>query len=241
MDANYIKSRYKVIHVLRESGFFSAVLAVDIESRDKTEYLLNIYKSSLTSRYVDVFDKLKHCNDFVEKFIFNGTLTAVFRFNKSTHFNDVFNKNTRLLWQERLDYAQLLFHHALSVSDYPAEVARAALEPDNIFVNLNDKKLVINYVVSPEVGDIKKNLISQLAIPARIILTNSSRLLAGELDFLEQLESKDSGSIASVYSAWQSLKTELTAEYEKLDKMNFINRWFYLVLSRSRFNKKNNP
>jgi hypothetical protein len=165
-------------------------------------------------------------------------LTAVFRYSKATRFSDVFNKNSRLLWQERLDYTQLLFHHALSVSGYPDEVALAALEPDNILVKLNDKKLVINYIISPAVSDVKKNVISQLAIPARIILTSCSRLLSGEQDFLKQLESQSPGSIASVYSAWQSLKTELTIEYEKLDKMNFITRWFYLLTSRSRFKKK---
>lgn len=44
-----IRSRYKVTHVQLAQEGYAALLAVDIESRDKREYLLNVYVGSWSS------------------------------------------------------------------------------------------------------------------------------------------------------------------------------------------------
>ncbi len=123
MDAILINSRYKVTHVLHAQADYAAVLAVDIASREMTEYLLNVYESGLKRQYVSCFDALKFCPEFINMFIAEDALVAVFRAAASETINSVFYKGADIPWDERLRYAQMVMHLALSVSDYPPEVS----------------------------------------------------------------------------------------------------------------------
>ena len=78
MEAMLIRSRYKVTHVQLAQEGYAALLAVDIESRDKREYLLNVYEGELVKRYVACFDQLRHCPQYHGMFMDRGSLVAVF-------------------------------------------------------------------------------------------------------------------------------------------------------------------
>ena len=127
MNALLIKSRYKVTHVLHASEEYAACLAVDIESREKTEYLLNVYEGALSRQYVNSFDLLHHCPEYVGMFIDAGALVAVFRAAAAPDIDSVFYKGADVPWETRLHYAQLVMHLALTVSGFPAQIGCAAL------------------------------------------------------------------------------------------------------------------
>ena len=78
MDAILIRSRYKVTHIQYAQDQYAALQAVDLESREKREYLLNVYEGELVKSYVDSFDRLRHCAAYHGLFMDQGNLVALF-------------------------------------------------------------------------------------------------------------------------------------------------------------------
>lgn len=239
MDTHFIKGKYKVMQVLAEDVNYSAVLGVNIESKEKTVCLLNIYKGEFASGYAGIYNNLRHCKEFVEKFISDGAMVAVFKYHAAASFDEVFHEKAKLTWQERLDYAQLLFHLALTVSDFPPEVGCAAFKAENMLIDKAGKRLCINYMIAPSGRDAKNEIMPLLQASVRKVLpANRFFIAAAERSFLGRFESGQLKTIASVYSAWQGVKAEITAEYEKVDAMNVITRGFFMLTSRFKKDKK---
>ncbi len=75
-------------------------MAVDLESRDKREYLLNVYEGQLVKTYVDSFDRLRHCPAYHGMFMDKGSLVAVFDAVDGTPIDQVFYKGAQVEWQD---------------------------------------------------------------------------------------------------------------------------------------------
>ena len=99
MDAILIRSRYKVTHIQHAQDQYAALMAVDLESRDKREYLLNVYEGQLVKTYVDSFDRLRHCPAYHGIFMDKGSLVAVFDAVDGAPIDQVFYKGAQVSWQ----------------------------------------------------------------------------------------------------------------------------------------------
>jgi len=238
VDAILIKSRYKVTQVLYACEDYAALLAVDLESRDKTEYLLNVYDGTHGRRYVGIFEQLRHCREYMEKFVSDGALTVVFTFKPATGIDDVFYKGAVNDWLTRVHYAQLLFHLALSVSDFPPEIACAAFLSRNLKVLPSDKQLAVNYVIPPMDDLNAREVIFLLSDQVRKVLTRRFCMSVLERKFLESLEANAFTSIIALYSEWQEVMKTITVEYERVYKMWLPRRLLHFAISRLRRKKR---
>ena len=232
MDAILIKSRYKVTQVLYVEQDYAALLAVDIESRDKSEYLLNVYEGALAKRYAGVYSSFKHCPEYVSMFLADSALVAVFKYKRAQDIDDVFFKGAAIDWKTRLQYAQLLFHLALSVSDFPPELACAAFLARNQKILSNDMKLFINYIASPIEGAGSRELIFLLTDSIRKVLIRRFYMSRLERNLIAQIESGALASVTTIYSAWQEAYDKLTKEYEKVWGKSALSRFMHFAKSR---------
>ena len=241
MNAILIKSRYKVTQVLYADGGagYASLLAVDIVSRDKTEYLINVYEGALGRRYAGIYERLQHCPEYAGAFLSDGALVAVFTYKRAQDIDDVFYKGATAEWKTRVHYAQLLFHLALSVSDFPPEISCAAFLSGNLKILRNDMKLAVNYMVSPIAEASRRELIYMLSDNILKVLPHRFYMPSDELEFVKTLESGAFTSVAALYSAWQDVMARITAEYERVYNMNAFRRALHFLSARlSRSSKK---
>ena len=234
MESILIRSQYKVTQVLYVEADYAALLAVDIKSKDQSEYLLNIYEGSLGKTYAGIYEGFRHCPQYVGIFITEGALVAVYTYKRGEEIDEVFYKGAAYDWQVRLHYAQLLFHLALSVSDFPPEIGCAAFLPSNLSILKNDMALSVNYIASP-ISDVnERELIYMLSDNILKVLPRRFQMAAAEISFLDKLESGYFTSVAALYSAWQAVSAELHMEYEKAYKMNALQRLLHFAAVRFR-------
>ena len=238
MEIQLVKSRYKITQVLRAGKDFAAFLAVDIESRDHTEYLLNVYEGAAGKRYVGRFESLRHCPEYVGMFTSDGALVSVFSYKQAENIDEFFYRGAKVSWRRRLDFAQQLFHLALSVWEYPPEISCAAFLTENLRLLPHDNKLFVNYLLPPMdsmdsldslAGMNNRELLYLLSDQVQKVLMRRFQMCAAELDFLEELESGVFTSITVLYSAWQKLERELSAEYAKVFAMAEPMRTIYFA------------
>ena len=239
MDLMLIRSRYKITQVLHVGTDYAAFLAVDIESREKTECLLNVYEGALGRQYASLFGRLQHCPEYESMFLSNGALVTVFAYRQAVDIDSVFYKGANVTWQMRLQYAQLLFHLALSVSDFPSEIACAAFLTKNLKILRTDMKLAVNYIIPPIPGTNSRELIYMLTDQIRKVLIRRFEQSHAERAFLNELESGVFTSVAPLYSHWQTVLREITAEYERVYALSAVLRtWHFITGYFSKFRKK---
>jgi len=147
-----INSRYKVTRILYAEPDYAALQAVDIESREKTEYLLNVYEGALGRHYADCFDRLQYCPEYIDMFLTGGALVAVFKLNTFADIDSYFFKGADIPPETRVGYAQELFHLALCVFDFPPEISCAVLYSRNLRMQPADAALTANYMIAPLSG-----------------------------------------------------------------------------------------
>lgn len=239
MDAILIKSRYKVTHILRVEQDYAALQAVDVESREKAEYLLNVYEGALSRQYVKSFDKLRHCAAYRGMFMADGALAAMFTYKEGEDIDSLFYKGADVAWDVRVEYAQLLFHLALSVCDYPSEVGCATFLTQNLIVLPKDRQLYVNYVVQP-LGELNsRELVYLLTDQIRKVFVKRFASPNAELAFMETLGLHAFTSVPPLYSFWLEAKARIEAEYEKIYKKGSLQRGLYLVfMNLARWAKK---
>ena len=229
MDAIFIKSRYKVTHVLHAQEDYAAVLAVDIESREKTEYLLNVYENELKRQYVRCFSALRFCPEFVGMFIAEGALIAVFHALEGGGIDSVFYKGADISWDERLGFAHMVMQLALSVSDFPPEIGCAALLSRNLLIRRAAGRVSVNYAVLPLEGMNARELIYLLGDQIEKILLKRFSSADAELEFVKALKSGVYTSVPPLYSHWLEAQKEIRAQYGRVYKMNALPRALYLT------------
>lgn len=225
-----IKSRYKITHSLCEWGDYAAFQAVDIESREKTEYLLNVYRGAAAKQYAPVFDSLHHCPQFAGLFIHQGALVAVFSFAAAGDINGLFYKGAQIDWQTRVHYAQELFHLALRVSAYPPEIACAAFLSENLQVRPKQLELSVNYKVLPMGEMNRRELLYLLGDQLKKVFLPRFSDSTAERRLIAYLDTAGDQPLSAVYSVWQDYRKEITAEYEKLYAKGSVRRAGYLAV-----------
>ena len=229
MQPILIKQQYKVIQVLCAEEDFAAFLAVDIESREKKEYLLNVYEDARIKQYISAFSELKHCPQFVEMFAGEGMLAVVFTYRAGTCIDDVFYKGAEVDWRTRMHYAQLLFHLGLSVYNFPCEIGCAALLSCNLVLRMNEKTLETNYLVRPMDGMNERELTFLVCDQIKKVLLKRYSSPNAELSLLQTLEAGRFKNAKELYAYWVRVKDTIYAEYEKIEAKPAVGRALYLL------------
>ena len=223
-----IKSRYKVTYVCYAEENYAALIATDVESRDKDEYLLNVYEGELIKRYIGIYDRLRHCPEYCYMFMYEDALIGVFKSHQGKSIDEVFYKGAVHEDSVRLAFAHSLFHMALTISDFPPELGCAALLSDNLRVMYNERRIAVNYAARPlaqmnaremaflTIDQVKKVLLRRYASPA------------AEIKFLDALENQVFLTPVALYSFWMQSRGEIKADYEKLAAKAGLSRMLYL-------------
>lgn len=229
MDAILIRSRYKVTHIQHAQEGYAALQAVDVESREKHEYQLNVYEGELIKPYVDCFDRLRHCEEYKGMLMDQGSLVAVFDLVEGTPIDQVFCKGAQVDWQTRMAFAQELFHLGLEISDYPPRIACAALLSDNLRLWPKEGRLAVRYQIRP-MEEMNPREIALLTIDQvkKVLLKRFSSPKA-EIDFLNSLQEQAFLTPAILYSHWSAAKPGIQADYEALYAKNALQRGLYLL------------
>ena len=228
MDAILIRSRYKVTHIQHAQDQYAALMAVDLESRDKREYLLNVYEGQLVKTYVDSFDRLRHCPAYHGIFMDKGSLVAVFDAVDGAPIDQVFYKGAEVSWQERVDAAQALFHLGLSISDYPPEIACAALLSDNLRIWPKEGRLEVQYQVLPLADMNPREEALLLMDQVKKVLLRRFSSPKAEIRFLDSLEEQAFLTPVALYSHWLRAKEGIIADYEALEAKSSLQLALYL-------------
>ncbi|MDR1298700.1 MAG: hypothetical protein LBJ84_00415 [Oscillospiraceae bacterium] len=233
MEISLIRSRYKVTSVIRAEDGYAALRAVDIERGDKREYLLNVYEGASARRYAACFDSLRRCPEFREVFLSEGALIAAFEYTDAPCIDRLFYVGADIPWALRVQYARLLLHLALTVSDYPLEIACAAFYSDNLIPLRKEAGLAVNYIVQPAAANARE-LIYLLSDQLRKVLLRRFGSTGAEHDFLDLLESGRYDSVGKIYSRWHEIEPAVEEEYARLEAMNAAGRAIKLLSGAAR-------
>ena len=228
-----INSRYKVTRILHAEPDYAALQAVDIESREKTEYLLNVYEGALGRRYADCFDRLQYCPEYMEMFLTDGALVAVFKLDTSADIDAFFYKGADIPLETRVSYAGALFHLALCVFNYPPEISCAVLFSQNLHVRPTDKGFAANYIIAPidglQAGPNHREFFYLLYDQVKKIFLLRFDSEDAEIELLEDmrqaLERGGNISMSALYAHWLDIGEEMLAQSEKTAAMNPVERF----------------
>ena len=234
MDTMLVRERYKVVRVSDVREDYAFAEAVDILDREKSGCLLNLYEGPLLRAYLPCFDKLTACPAFLGMFLEGETLVTVFRDCTGTPIDQVFYRWDKHDWKTRLEYAEQLFHQALSMADLPPEVSCATFLSENLLVDERNRELRLRYHVVPLEGMNARELVYLTCDQAHKILLSRFSSPREELEFLDELDRGTCLSVVQLYALWRERSETIRTAYEKLEKKNFFWRWCSLVWGRIR-------
>ena len=229
MDALLIRERYKVVQVLYAQQNYATLLAVDIQEREKTTFLLNVYEGEYLKPYLRCFHELCCCGAYREMFVWENHLVAVFTYREGLNIDQVFYKGARLNWQLRLTAAQALFHQVLSMWDFPPRISCAALLSPNIQVFRDESMLEFNYGVQPLEEMDRRELVFLLSDQISKVLMLRWDSPLEERRFVRELCRGGDSSGVVVYGKWLAAEPEIRKAYEMIEKKSTLSRWLYLL------------
>ena len=231
MDGILIRERYKVARVLRAQRDYALVETVDIQERTTPVRLLNLYEGELLHRYGKICAEIRKedCPLFRGMFLERDTLAVLFDDCQGTTIDELFFRGDRWDWRERLEYAELVMHHALSLSPLPPEVACAAMLSENLIIDTAKKAVFSRYMLLPLEPMNGRELVLLTADQIQKILPRSLRSGKAERAFLGRLERGEFPSIVPFYSAWREARKDIEQEREAFEKSNFIKRGLYIL------------
>lgn len=242
MESMLIRERYKVARVLRAQRNYALVEAADIQERETPIRLLNLYEGELLHRYGRICAGIRteDCPAFRGMFLEGDTLAVVFDDCKGVDIDSIFFLGDSWGWRERMDYAEMVLHHALSLSALPAEVACAAMLSENLLFDTDKKALASRCMILPMEPMNGRELVLLACDQIQKILPR--KLSSGKVEsaFLERLERGEFTSIVTLYSAWRGTREAITKEREAFDASNPVNRGLSLLkrgLGRIRFKR----
>ncbi len=228
MESGMRKARYKVTHTLCSRPDHEAIVCVDVEDREKRECLINVYRAGAAARYVACFDSLRHCGEFRGMFLADGALNAVFALCGGKPIDEVFYRGADIAWQTRLRFAEELFHLGLAISDFPAEIACAAMLSENLRVFPEENRVGVNYVVAPVDWASQREAALLAADQAKKILLRRFSSPKEEIRFLDGLEAGAFQTPVALYAYWQANKSAIWQDYERLYAKPSLGRALYL-------------
>lgn len=234
MEPLLIRERYKVIQVLYAEENYAALQAVDIQDREKTPYLLNVYEGDYLKIYLRCFHELRGCGAYREMFVWENHLVAVFAYWEGLDIDQVFYKGAQLDWRLRLVAAQALFHQALAMWEFPPQVSCAALLSENIQVFQEKQLLAMNYAVRP-LGELeRRELVFLLSDQIQKVLLHRWDSPLEERRFVRELRTGTEQSSVAVYGKWTAAEPSIRAAYERIESKSALGRWLYLLFMNLR-------
>lgn len=238
MESLLIRKRYKVLRIITRQQDYALLEAVDISDRETPACLLNLYEGELLHRYARIFTGLQQedCPGFRGMFLQQGTLVTVFDLSKGEPIDNVFYRGDAWSWQDRLFYAELLLHKALSLANLPPELSCAALLSDNVLVDTNERRIQVRWMLRP-LGEMNpRETVLLAADQVRKILPVTLRAGKEELRFRDELCSGAFRNVVSLYGRWREAEQAIRAEREEFESKNFIRRAL-ILLCRSIFRR----
>ena len=243
MESMLIRERYKVARVLWAQRDYALVEAADIQERATPIRLLNLYEGGLLHRYAKICSGIRKedCPAFCGMFLDNDTLAVVFDDCKGVSIDNAFFRGDSWNWRERTDYAELVLHHALSLSTLPPEISCAAMLSENLLFD-TEKKTVVSRHMIPPMNSMNARELALLS-GDQILKILPRRFSSGKCEgaFLDSLERGEYLSIVTLYSAWRKTRKAIEEEREAFDKTNPILRGISMlkrVVLRIRFRRK---
>lgn len=244
MSALLLRGQYKVTCVLYAEASYAALQAVDIRSRDKKLYLLNVYEGAYLKAYLRCFHDLRNCGSFREMFVWEESLVAVFDCRQGFPVDRVFYKGASVDWHLRMKAAADLFRQALLMSDMPPEISCAALLSENVQMFLEEECLRVNYMVPP-LGEMnQRELVFLLSDQIQKILEIRWDSPQQERAFVRELSRGGERSVVAAYGKWTAAEPGILAAYEELEGMSALKRMLTLLVLnlkdwvKLRFNKR---
>ncbi len=231
METMLLRERYKVVRIIWSQPDYALAEAVDIQDRETPTLLLNLYEGELLYRYGSICSSISQvdCPQFRGMFLEGETLSVAFEDCKGVNIDQVFHRGDRWNWQDRLDFAQLVLHQALSMANLPPEVSCAAMMSDNLMVDVPERRVRVRYMLRPTEPLEPRELALLAEDQVRKILLRRLRSADAELAFLDRLDRETFRTIVPLYAAWRQALPEIQAEYEDYEEKSFIGKGFTLL------------
>lgn len=222
-----VKSKYRVVRVLTAQRDYAALEAVNIEERNNTEVLLNVYEGESKKRYIRLFSAFTGCRDFVECFISDESFVAAFKLTEGDEIDEVFNLDSKFSPEDRIYYADRLLGELLRISDLPYDISCSVMLSENILFDLGSRDVRFRWRIEPlpEANERELNCLvgDQLdkIFPRRVCSADSERR------FIDTLKSGKFTSFSALYSYWLEEKTRIEDEYRMIGQKNAIAKYIY--------------
>lgn len=226
MESLLIRERYKVVRVIVLQQSYALLEAVDISDRETPSCLLNLYEGELLHRYARIFSELRKedCPAFRGMFLECGTLVAVFDRSAGEPIDRLFFRGDRWSWQDRLMYAELLLHRALSLANFPPELGCAALLSENVLFDRGSHAAHLRWMLRPMEEMNPRETALLAADQVRKILPRTLRSGDAECAFLDRLEAGELRSVVALYGCWREAERAIRAEREAFDSKGLVRR-----------------
>lgn len=224
METTLIRERYKVVQVLDEREDYAFVLAVDILDREQRSYLLNIYHGPLLRAFLPGFNHMSACSEFQGMFVDGDRLVTVFEDVQGMPIDWVFHLKAKFDWRTRLEYAELLLHQALNLTDLPAEVGCPAMLSENVLINLNNDQVRLRFKVVPLEETDSRELARLAGQQAKKILAPQFFSPMEQLDFLDELDRGGFAGMVQLYALWRERREQIQEACEQMEQKGFFQR-----------------
>ena len=217
MEAMLIRERYKVVRVLWTQTDYALVEAVDIQERETPSCLINLYEGELLHRYGRLCGGLTEsdCPELLEIFL--------------EDIDAAFVRGDGWKWSDRLEFAGLVMHRALMLANLPPEISCAVMLSDNLFVDTEERRVRLRYMLRPMEGMTPRELVLLACDQLGKILRWQPSSGPEESAFLERMSEGDFPSIVPMYSAWRQAEKDIREERESFAKQSFMRRWLTMA------------
>lgn len=212
METVLIKEQYKVIRVLYTAEHFAAVLATDITSSLNEQCVLNIYDGNLLKPYLTYFSDLKHCPEFVELFVRDESVVAVFRYARGKNIDSIFYRGNKRTNSENIEAADLLIEKAISVADYPPNVGCPLLLSENTGYEETNRTFVFTHVIFPFPPMNPREQVLLLSDQLKKIIRIRYDTSLAARTFIRDFQQKIYESVPELSSEWHTVREGLIKE-----------------------------
>lgn len=231
MGSLLIRERYKVVRVVELQPDYALLEAVDIADRETPSCLLNLYEGAFLHQYARICSGIRkeECPAFRGMFLEQGTLVAAFDCSTGESIDSLFYLGDRWSWRERLEYAELLLHEALSLANLPPEVSCAALRSENVLVDTANKCVRLRWMLKPMEEMNPRETALMTADQVKKILPRTLRAGPEEQKFLDWLEEGTYPGVVALYGRWREAEKAIRAEREEFEEKGIIKRALILL------------
>ena len=231
MGSLLIRERYKVVRVAALQPGYALLEAVDIADRETPSCLLNLYEGEFLHRYARICSGIRkeECPAFRGMFMEKGTLVAAFDCCSGENIDSLFYLGDRWSWSDRLDYAELLLHQALSLANIPPEISCAALLSENVLLDLTNRRVGLRWMLKP-MEEMNSRETALMAVDqVKKILPRTLQAGPEEVKFLDRLDAGEFSGVVALYGCWREAQKAIRTEREEFEQKNIIKRALILL------------